>query len=57
MMNLILFQPLCRLSNGEIKTTIKGFKRLKKAEKMVNLDIAKNEENKKEILEDREQFF
>jgi DNA polymerase elongation subunit (family B) len=47
---------LCKLSNGEIKTTIKGFKGLKKAEKMANLDIAKNEKNKKEIIESREQL-
>jgi hypothetical protein len=47
---------ICKLSNGEIKTTIKGFKGLKKVEKMANLDIDKNEKNKEQILECREQI-
>jgi len=42
---------ICRLSNGEIKTTIKGFKGLKRVEKMANLDI-----NNEETLECRRQI-
>jgi DNA polymerase type B, organellar and viral len=47
---------ICKLSNGEIKTTIKGFKGLKKVEKMANLDIDKNEKNKEQIIECRNQI-
>jgi len=47
---------ICRLSNGEIKTTIKGFKGLKKVEKMANLDVDKNQKSSEEILECKEQI-
>jgi DNA polymerase type B, organellar and viral len=47
---------ICRLSSGKVKTTMKGFKGLKKVETMANLKIDEKDENWEKKIESSKQI-